>query len=313
MAQMQTMEKVKVAGFVDRGYSANRRQAKLEEDEAEIKRLEAELRGETIEDNNQTDSTEKEEEEGNSETLETKTEGSGKEDEDDGKNLTAEERSFKKRYGDLRRYSQEKEKALKEEIEKLKAKSPATVVPPKSDEDIEAWAKKYPDVAGIVETIAKKQAEEMFAQADSRLKELDKINREAEVAKAEASIRKSHPDFDTLRDSDDFHDWAEAQPKWVQDALYENADDPASVVRVIDLYKVDKNITKVSKADNRKEAAKGVGARNTPAIDTDGSSEMIRESQVQRMSDKEFEQNYEKIVKAQKTGKFIYDISGKAR
>ena len=33
-----------------------------------------------------------------------------------------------------------------------------------------------------------------------------------------------HPDFDEIRDGDEFHEWAEDQPKWVQDALYENDD-----------------------------------------------------------------------------------------
>jgi hypothetical protein len=314
MAQMQTMEKVKVAGFVDRGYNAQRRQKRIEDDEAEIKRLEAELRGEQIEEEADEEVGDEEEvEEGNSEAAESTTEGDDSSDEDGGKNLTAEERSFKKRYGDLRRYSQEKEKALKEEIERLKSGAISPVLPPKSDEDLDAWAKKYPDVAAIVETIAKKQAQKLFEQADSRLKDLDKIARETEIAKAEAAIRKSHPDFDKLRSSDEFHDWAEAQPKWVQDALYENADDPASVVRVIDLYKSDKGITASAKKDQKKDAAKEVAGKSRITIDDDGSSEMIRESQVARMSDKEFETNYEKIIKAQKTGKFIYDISGKAR
>jgi FMN phosphatase YigB (HAD superfamily) len=313
MAQMQTMEKVKVAGFVDRGYNAHRRQKRMEDDEAEIKRLEAELRGEKIEDDDQEDGSEEEGQEGDSETFESATEGDDSSNEGDGKNLTAEERSFKKRYGDLRRYSQEKEKALKAEIEALKAGTPSSILPPKTDEDLDAWAKKYPDVAAIVETIAKKQAQKLFEQADSRLKDLDKIARETEIAKAETAIRKSHPDFDKLRSSDEFHDWAEAQPKWVQDALYENADDPASVVRVIDLYKVDKGITDTAKREQKKNAAKAIGGQGRIAIDDDGSSEMIRESQVAKMTDKEFEANYDKIIKAQKTGKFIYDISGKAR
>ena len=29
----------------------------------------------------------------------------------------------------------------------------------------------------------------------------------------------------SLRDSDQFHNWVEEQPKWVQNALYENTDD----------------------------------------------------------------------------------------
>lgn len=313
MATMTTMEKTKVGGFVDRGYNANRRQKKLEDDEAEIKRLEAELRGETVEDEAAEEAEEDEAgEEKPTKTSQASTDDNSEEDEAENKSLSPEERSFKKRYGDLRRFMQEKEKAWEEEKKSLTSKSPQ-IVPPKSDEDIEAWAKKYPDVAGIVETIAKKQAEKMFEQANSRLKELDKITRETEIAKAETSIRKAHPDFDNLRDSDAFHDWAEKQPKWVQDALYENADDPASVIRVIDLYKVDMGMTPSAKKEKTKDAAKNVPSRSRPAIDEDGSSEMVRESQVAKMSDKEFEQNYDRILKAQRSGKFIYDISGKAR
>ena len=36
---------------------------------------------------------------------------------------------------------------------------------------------------------------------------------------------KLHPDFSQIREDDSFHDWAEAQPKWVQDALYDNETD----------------------------------------------------------------------------------------
>jgi hypothetical protein len=37
---------------------------------------------------------------------------------------------------------------------------------PKSEQDIEAWAKKYPDVAGIVEAIADKKAQERASDID---------------------------------------------------------------------------------------------------------------------------------------------------
>lgn len=299
MSTMTTMQKTKVAGAVDHSYNSSRRRQKIEAEEAEIERLEAEARGETSE-------------EVEEETLETP-EVKEVKTEDEDKDLSAEERSFKKRYGDLRRYMQEKEKEWNEKFETLQKQPSKAIVPPKSDEDIEAWARKYPDVAGIVETIAKKQAQQMFSQADSRLKEFDKLNRETEVAKAEAQIRKAHSDFDELRSSDEFHDWAEEQPKWVQDALYENADDPASVVRVIDLYKVDKGLTLSAKKQSAKSAASDISSKSRVSIDEDGAGEMVRESQVAKMSDKEFEVNYDRILKAQRSGKFIYDISGTAR
>ena len=133
------------------------------------------------------------------------------------------------------------------------------------------------------------------------------------IIKSENEIRKSHSDFDDLRESDEFHDWADAQPKWVKDALYENADDPASVVRVIDLYKSDKGLTKEAKKANKKAAASPVTKRSKTQVDVADANEMIRESDVARMSDKEFEERADEINKAMRNGKFVYDVSGNAR
>ena len=187
------------------------------------------------------------------------------------------------------------------------------IVPPKSDEDIEQWAKEYPDVAGIVETIAAKKAQEMFKKAEDRLAQLDEIQMETTRKSAEAKIREKHPDFDDLRQADEFHDWADEQPKWVKDAIYENADDPASVVRVIDLYKVDKGLTKDDKKSNKKAAASLVSKGSRTKVDAEDASGQIRESEVAKMSAKEFEQREEEITKAMRTGKFVYDLSGNAR
>ena len=40
---------------------------------------------------------------------------------------------------------------------------------------------------------------------------------------------------------------------------------------------------------------------------------MIKESAVAKMSDAQFEANYDAISEAMQSGKFVYDISGKAR
>ena len=46
--------------------------------------------------------------------------------------------------------------------------------------------------------------------------------------KAEVELLKMHPDFVDIREDDDFHNWAEEQPQWVQQALYENDNDAKS-------------------------------------------------------------------------------------
>ena len=285
--------------IVDRGYNHARKQAKMEQEEKELAELQAKINGEVVQEQ------EDEEEEVTQEVVAEQTQ----EDEDGPEPTSAEERSFKKRYGDLRRHMQQKEKEFEE---KLKAAGD-NVAPPKTEADLKAWAAKYPDVANIVESIASKKAQEMFEKADVRFRELDEAKLEAARVKSENAIRKSHPDFDTLKESDEFHIWAEDQPKWVQDALYENADDPASVVRVIDLYKVDNGMTPSAKKDRAKAAATSTPRGSRSAIDSNETSKQFTESQVRKMSDKEFEANMDAITEAQRTGKFVYDLTGAAR
>ena len=231
---------------------------------------------------------------------------------------TGEERSFKKRYGDLRRHTQEKERSYEDRIKKLEeqlSESAAQGIKlPTSDEDLDKWAAEYPDVAAIVETIAIKKAREQSKDLEDRVKAIDEMRYEATREKAEAELMRIHPDFGEIRDSDDFHEWAEEQPKWVQDALYENTEDARSASRAIDLYKSDRGIAKAAKKTNDKDAAKSVETKSTRTRpETDETSNYLKESQVNKMSSQEYEKYADDIMESIRTGKFIYDISGNAR
>ena len=227
----------------------------------------------------------------------------------------AEERSFKKRYGDLRRHQQQKEKEYEDRIAKLEAQlkqsTQQEIKLPKSDEDIDAWARKYPDVAAIVETIAIKKAKEQAEGLEARVREIDEMKANAAREKAEAELMRLHPDFDDIRDSDDFHEWVEDQPKWVQDALYENDTDAKSAARAIDLYKADRNIR--AKSTNSKSAASSINTRSRSKPTQNEASSYLRESAVAKMSAAEYEKVADDIMEAIRTGKFIYDLSGSAR
>lgn len=291
MPELQTMETPKTAGFVNPNHN-NRNRKRIEEDEKEIQELEGKTQ----------------------EEEEVAVEATEEEPEVEDKNLSREEKSFKKRYGDVRRHMQQKEKEWEEKFTALEARlGQENIRPPKSDEDIESWAKEYPDVASIVETIAAKKAQEMFNKAEDRLQRLDAKEAEMSRSSAEQDIRKAHPDFDKLREADEFHDWVDDQPKWVQDALYENSDDAASVVRVIDLYKVDNGMTKSDYAAKRKAAAGTVKKASKASVDAEDTSGSFKESDIARMSAQEYEKQEEAITKAIQTGKFIYDLSGNAR
>lgn len=231
--------------------------------------------------------------------------------------LNAEEKSFKKRYGDLRRHSQQQQVTLQKQIDELRSQlqqsTEKQIKLPKSEEELSEWAKAYPDVAQIVETIAIKKAKEQTQALDDRFKQLDEREHQTAKDKAEAELMRLHPDFDSIRDDDEFHSWVDDQPKWVQDALYDNESDAKAAARAIDLYKADKGI-KTKKPASDKGAAESVNTRASRSTPTSESKDgVFYESQVNKMSTFEYEKNQEAIAKALQSGKFVYDISGNAR
>ena len=231
---------------------------------------------------------------------------------------SAEERTFKKRYGDLRRHSQEKEREFQKQLDELKGQlekaTKKEIKLPKSEEEIEEWAKEYPDVAAIVETIATKKAREQSESINQKLQEIDELNAKTAKERAEVELLKIHPDFAEIRESDDFHIWADEQPKWVQDALYENSEDARSAARANDLYKADKGISAKAKSKSNKSAATEVKAKAEKSVpDVEGKATKILESDVQKMSADEYEKQSDIIMDAIRSGNFIYDLSGSAR
>jgi hypothetical protein len=284
------VKEVRTAGFMKR----NANKERIEQEEKEMEELLKAQRGNEEEQEEDSDSV------------------------DDGREPEgAEEKTFKKRYGDLRRHAQKKEQDLQKQIDELRTQLEAStkkeIKYPKSEEELGEWMTQYPDVAKIVETIAMKKAHEQASEFESKFKQIDEMKMEALREKAEAELMRLHPDFDTIRDSDEFHDWVEEQPKWVQDALYDNDSDAVSAARAIDLYKSDKGI-KAKKPSSNKEAAKSIGTRGERSSpDADDAKSHIRESQVQRMSSQEYEKRADEIAEAIRTGKFIYDVSGSAR
>ena len=286
MPELENVKEQKTAGYMSRTRMTNKE--RIKKDEEELKEL-VEQQGKAVEE---------------------KTEEAKPEVE-----LSDEEKSFKTRYGDVRRHLAAKEKEYNAKITELEDQLGQTkkLVPPKSDEDLQAWIDKYPDVAGMVETIADKRAKQMFEKANIQLEELSKAKEEATRSRAENEIREAHPDFDELRDSDQFHNWVEEQPSWVQNALYENTDDAPSVVRVLDLFKVDNGLTRSDTKNKRKAAASLVDRGSKTKVDVLESGSKIKESDIANMSDAEYEKNAEKITEAHRSGKIIYDLSGNAR
>lgn len=229
--------------------------------------------------------------------------------------LSAEERTYAKRYSDLRRYQQQEKERLENRIseleQQLKQSSQKDMELPTTKEELEAWANKYPDLYNIIQAVADDRAQQRDSQLDDRLKSVEERERHAAMQQALQEIRQAHPDFDNLRSSDEFHEWAETQRPWVQQALYENETDAQSVIDVIDLYKArnKKNTGQKSKQAER-DAASPVKTSQRQEEPAQENSYKFRESELANMNPAEFEKRLEEIEKAQREGKIYYDLSG---
>lgn len=224
-----------------------------------------------------------------------------------------EEATFKKRYGDLRRHSQKREEELKSKIQELEdridsvAQAANTVSnePPTDPAEVKEWVSKYPQVAKIIAALAEDQAKKLYGRDVEGLKKLSQEKQEQENVR---KIYKKHEDFDEIKDSDAFHDWAEGQSRSIQNIIYKSKD-ADDIIGVLNLYKASTG----SKGNPEKDAARSLpkGTKNSPT-ESDGKKRFY-ESAVEAMSAREYEKQEKDIELAIREGRFVYDISAPQR
>ena len=179
--------------------------------------------------------------------------------------VTAEEKAFKKRYDDLKRHYDKTLNKHKSEVTNLKTQleqSTNQMLPPTDPNDLAEWRKKYPDVYDIIETISLTKADERAKKLEEKYQFFQEQQSQIAKEKAVVDLLKIPPDFQEIRATDEFHEWAQKQDPTIQGWLYENADNADLAARAIDLYKMDAGITtkkeKSATKNVKKEAAKAV-------------------------------------------------------
>ena len=124
---------------------------------------------------------------------------------------------------------------------------------PKTAEELEQFKSEYPDVYEVVETVAHLQSEDKVADLQQRLDAMQ--SREAEILKREAEkdLVAKHPDFSDIRESDEFHSWAESQPEEIKDWIYNNPNNASLASKAIDLFKLETGFSGESSGNNCSE------------------------------------------------------------
>jgi hypothetical protein len=214
---------------------------------------------------------------------------------------------YKKRYDDLKRHYDTKLNEFKKREEELIKQAVPEYRAPKTPEELEEFKKSYPDVFEVVETVAHMQSESKAKVLEERLSKLQEREQEISQQEAEKRLRERHPDFDDIRNSDDFHKWAKEQPSSIQSWIYDNADDADLASRAIDLFKRDLGIDvpeKVTKSSSKTESAADMVSTKTTAVEPK-SEKVWSEREIAAMSMDEFDKYESEISEAMQQGRIV--------
>ena len=217
---------------------------------------------------------------------------------------------YKKRYDDLKKHYDSKLnefKSREQELIEEATKNRTEYKAPKTEEELEDFKNQYPDVYEVVETVAHMQSETKAKVLEERLSKLQERENQLVRQDAEKRLLERHPDFEDIRNSDDFHGWAKEQPKSIQDWIYSNADDADLASRALDLFKKDFGIeptkTRSSSKPTRKSAADMVSTKTKSIEPTQ--QKIWSEKEIAAMSVAEFDKYEQEISDAMQEGRIV--------
>ena len=217
---------------------------------------------------------------------------------------------YKKRYDDLKKHYDSKLnefKSREQELIEEATKNRTEYKAPKTEEELEQFKNQYPDVYEVVETVAHMQSETKAKVLEERLSKLQERENQLVRQSAEQRLMERHPDFEDIRNSDDFHGWAKEQPKVIQDWIYSNANDADLASRALDLFKKDFGIdipkAKSSSKPTRKSAADMVSTKTTSVEPKQ--QRVWSEKEIAAMSVAEFDKFEKEISDAMQEGRIV--------
>ena len=150
------------------------------------------------------------------------------------------------------------------------------------------------------------QSESKAKVLEERLSQLQE--REAQMLRqsAEERLMEKHPDFNEIRNSDDFHAWAKEQPQSIQDWIYNNSDNPDLASRALDLFKKDLGIEAAPKTTTSKKTKSAADMVSTKTTSVEPKSEKVwSEREIAAMSMDEFDKHEAEISEAMQQGRIV--------
>lgn len=205
--------------------------------------------------------------------------------------------NWKKRYDDIKRHYDEQLNAWKREREELETavqEHRPVYQPPKDVEELKQWRAENPDLYQIVESVAHLRASDQVAAIEAKLKKLEEKEKEVGKRTALATLKSYHPDFEQIKESDDFQAWAEEQPRQIQQWLFE-LPDPELAAKAISMYKAERQAVRQKKPTSTDDQR----VRTRSAIENEGGKAKVWTArEIEAMSLDDFEKYREEIDQA---------------
>lgn len=236
-----------------------------------------------------------------------------------------EEKMWKKRHDDGRRYMEKLKadhdaeiKKLQGTVESMRGQIRRSDALPKTVEEVEKYALENPETMALLTSVITRELNEREDEVNEKFARLEtaKVQTDEEIAKRK--LESMHdgsdnlPTYAELEADEAFHLWVSDQSDTFSKALYENAADWKSAHSVIEAYKNTLRVKAKSGKRGKKPGAADAVTPSTPPVtpagDTSGFT--FSESQIKAMSDEEFESQSEEIAAAGQAGKILLDITG---
>ena len=219
------------------------------------------------------------------------------------------EHNWKKRYDDLKTLRDTELNKWRSREQELMASNRPEYQAPKTVEELEQFKAKYPDVYDVVETVSHLQSEAKTEALEAQVQALQDRESVALRKEAEAELLNKHPDFAAIRESDDFHQWAESQPEDIQAWVYNNPNNVRLASRAIDLFKQDMGLASNKKKQTRKKSvsssskAADMVSTKTTTIDATSEPKIWTQEEIAALPMDEFDRLESEIDKALEEGR----------
>lgn len=219
---------------------------------------------------------------------------------------------WKKRYADLKSYTDKKMASFESSLNDLKTQNSdlsskyqevqiSKKTMPKTPEEFEEFKGRYPDLAAMIETAAMMVSGDQSKLVEAKLKQIEQANAQIQGERGWEELKKYHPDVESIKNDPMFGMWLEEQTPEVKSLI--RSPNPKTIAKGLDLYKKDAGIkTPDQKAEERKNNTRAPQTPQRVEMNS-GAKRTYTELEILKMSEAEFLKHKDDIVAAQYEGR----------